>query len=169
MQSNSSRAWASSLQQAKFRSITLQSSCFGFMWPGTFTVWFWVVQILIIYTHSQRVVVISELNLPLLESRQETVILGSWLRKVVGEKGGSVVKFAISKAHSEATSETVVNFISAGNEGGSLHKMVCKDTSFENGHKHIWRLALLLTESSLVIWALLMIQFLPKAAQTFSS
>ena len=53
------------------------------------------------------------------------------------EKGGSVVKFAIRKADSEATSKTVLNITFAGEEGVSLHKMVCKYTSFENGHKHI--------------------------------
>lgn len=53
------------------------------------------------------------------------------------EKGGSVVKFAISKADPEAMSETILNFTFAGEEGISLHKMICKYTSFENGPKHI--------------------------------
>lgn len=52
------------------------------------------------------------------------------------EKGGSVVKFEISEADSEAMSETILDFIFAREESISLYKMVCQYTSFENKPKH---------------------------------
>lgn len=66
-------------------------------------------------------------------SGQEVAVVRNRLRKVVAEKGGSVVKFGISQADSEAMSETVLNFIFARKEDISLHEMVCPYTSF--GHR----------------------------------
>lgn len=42
------------------------------------------------------------------------------------EKGGSVVKFGISEADSDAMSETILDFTFAREEGISHHTMVCE-------------------------------------------